>query len=600
MDAPRCQACETIFNTFDELQSHRTEDSCKTKTDKDMDAGVDLTPPNPITVATPELPSSTEVTESSSHTDTSQPTAAAPTGDVPEVVLTSTQEIINLLSEKDVPAVIPSGKETGFIETPETAKASAGTATESTNNDSANKLSEDDHEDPEVKNAIAALCVDAPSTKVRDIIRLYSSNNTYEKQKSLFNSRCNKGDMVETLQFLGDPCTSWKDVKKMDCAHKLHYRLQNLMPEECGVCNETYIVGKDDPSLLACSVCGQEVHHKCYKPLAVLDNNGLTVMEALKMIPGFHHLCPSCEDAIIPDERLIERRALQPPHLSRSQDHNVHKDDKQHQQSPLQQPSPLQQEQEQKQQHHQPPVLKKQPPPQEPPKPPHHATSPTDDSSPHADETHHDDDRESCQKNQTCRHYKNNTCRFGISGKGCSFVHPKRCSKLMNHGTRAGKGCNKGNKCEDFHPKMCPLSISKSECFDQYCTLCHVKGTRRNRPPVQKEPSKAEEKLGAQIPKNDHTSSLQCRDEVRSTVDQCASTTDSAKSFLDQISLLKKELQETMDKKFETLMKMQSPQNFQQNSQIPFIPAPTQPYAPMPWIPQMYPMQRSPMIPMGY
>ena len=190
MDAPRCQACETIFNTFDELQSHRTEDSCKTKTDKDMDAGVDLTPPIPITVATPELPSSTEVTESSSHTDTSQPTAAAPTGDVPEVVLTSTQEIINLLSEKDVPAVIPSGKETDFIEAPETAQASAGTATESKKNDSANKLSgEDDHEDPEVKNAIAALCVDAPSTKVCGIIRLYSSNNTYEKQKLIFNSR---------------------------------------------------------------------------------------------------------------------------------------------------------------------------------------------------------------------------------------------------------------------------------------------------------------------------------------------------------------------------------------------------------------------------
>ena len=230
--------------------------------------------------------------------------------------------------------------------------------------------------------------------------------------------------------------------------------------------------------------------------------------------------------------------------------------------------------------------------------------SPKEDSSLQSNnDESHDDNQESTPKKQTCRHYKNNTCRFGISGKGCSYVHPKRCSKLMNHGTRTGKGCNKGNKCEDFHPKMCPLSISNSECFDQSCTFCHVKGTRRKRSPDPKKPEKVVQKEAeGQTPKQDRACSSQLKENGGST-DNHGSTTESTKSFLDQINLLKKELQEAMDKKFETLLKMQSPQIFQQNSQLPFVPTPTptqQPYAPIPWMPQMYQMQRNPLFPMGY
>ena len=36
----------------------------------------------------------------------------------------------------------------------------------------------------------------------------------------------------------------------------------------------------------------------------------------------------------------------------------------------------------------------------------------------------------------------------------------------MNYGTRANKGCNLGSSCKDFHPTMCPMSITKAECFD--------------------------------------------------------------------------------------------------------------------------------------
>ena len=88
-----------------------------------------------------------------------------------------------------------------------------------------------------------------------------------KKQRSIFETRSKKPELIKTLEFLGESCASWKDVKKKDCAHRLVYRIQTLMPEECGVCNVTYTVKKTDTSLLACSICGHEAHHKCYKSL---------------------------------------------------------------------------------------------------------------------------------------------------------------------------------------------------------------------------------------------------------------------------------------------------------------------------------------------
>ena len=76
------------------------------------------------------------------------------------------------------------------------------------------------------------------------------------------------------------------------------------MPEECGVCKQTYVIKIDDARLLSCSICGHEVHHQCYKALLVKNNEGVSVVDSLKAIPGFHHLCSSCEDELVPDENF--------------------------------------------------------------------------------------------------------------------------------------------------------------------------------------------------------------------------------------------------------------------------------------------------------
>ena len=49
----------------------------------------------------------------------------------------------------------------------------------------------------------------------------------------------------------------------------------------------------------------------------------------------------------------------------------------------------------------------------------------------------------------------------------------------MQHGNRGPWGCSRGNNCDRFHPKVCPSSLARGECFNDRCPSPHVKGTRK-------------------------------------------------------------------------------------------------------------------------
>ena len=83
------------------------------------------------------------------------------------------------------------------------------------------------------------------------------------------------------------------------------------------------------------------------------------------------------------------------------------------------------------------------------------------------------------EKSTICWFYKQNKCKFGMSGKGCKFHHPKICQKLLSHGTQNQKGCQKAGKCKFFHPAMCRNSIRKRLCTNQTCEFMHIRGTKR-------------------------------------------------------------------------------------------------------------------------
>ena len=163
-----------------------------------------------------------------------------------------------------------------------------------------------------------------------------------------------------------------------------------------------------------------------------------------------------------------------------------------------------------------------------------------------------------------------------MKGKGCQFHHPKRCTKLMIYGTKADKGCNEGKKCPDFHPKMCPSSITKGKCFDNRYNLCHVKGTKRKKPEVTKEVRVENHK----VPRNVKEGLPET--DVSNTA---ASPTPKSlqQTFLDQISLLKKEISEAVDSKISALLQQSMPQHRQDQQHLPL---------PMQMMSMQYPTQQ--------
>ena len=278
----------------------------------------------------------------------------------------------------------------------------------------------------------------------------------------MFNAR-SKADIIATLRFLGVD-RDLDALLKPDCLHQLVYRIQNLLPEECGICNESYVVKIADPCLLSCSVCGHEAHHKCYQPLLQAANNEeIALIKKSLGAPGFHFLCHSCEEDHIPDTEVNNVKegntnSTKGDKLDTGNDGTIKEilqvsDNKNTIPSTshskvVKPPAPISVQvvvKDKKADPHIQPEEKSSTKPKE------------------KDEEDKTDQEGKPPTTQICRHYKNNQCRFGISGKDCPFLHPKRCKKLMDHGTRAGKGCNLGSKCEAFHPKMCPMSIRRDQ-----------------------------------------------------------------------------------------------------------------------------------------
>lgn len=78
-----------------------------------------------------------------------------------------------------------------------------------------------------------------------------------------------------------------------------------------------------------------------------------------------------------------------------------------------------------------------------------------------------------------CKHYKRNSCRYGISGKNCRYSHPRICRRLLLGGNDPRKGCSRGKHCNDYHPKMCYTTLKGKTCTNSRCNFTHVSGLRK-------------------------------------------------------------------------------------------------------------------------
>ena len=447
---------------------------------------------------------------------------------------------------------------------------------------------------------LASLCTKAPDLEVRDCLRKFDVNLSLNRQKSVFNS-FNKNILAKTANYLQ---IKTDQLLKPKIVHFLICKIQNLLPDTCQICNEEYVSRLDDMPFLACEICGQEVHKQCYRKLLNISQDLENVMFNTFNLPGIHYLCKSCEESTIPADDSEALSCTQ--QLRASQDSFCKTTNNSSESEPVTTES-NQLEVDQ-------PADIKQP----------SADSvlyrPVGDVS-HQQLTQENDDLCSLTRANTpvvtkakpkiCVHYRKNQCRHGMKGKDCAFLHPDRCKKLLQHGTRQPNGCNLGRKCTSYHPKMCPSSVTKKVCYDDKCQFTHVKGTKRKashlvtektshhqmKPPTNTSKD-LKEKPGSNSPESPTTTSFNndisdsVNDKpIRSRVSKKSPLsnedhTPSNASFLEMISLLKKELCEAMDTKI--AMSLSQFQHYYPRMQLnqPFLPThfpfPMPPYPTMP------------------
>ena len=148
----------------------------------------------------------------------------------------------------------------------------------------------------------------------------------------------------------------------------------------------------------------------------------------------------------------------------------------------------------------------------------------------------------------------------------------------MLFGTAQPNGCNLGRKCTAFHPKMCPSSITKRECFDEKCNFTHVKGTKRRKSSATLNPKSAKlppEKNSVNSSQSSSASPLNATDRDKAIPSVDVNTELHQQSFLEMIRLLKTELTEAIETKIATAMSQlpqyRTPQNVYPQNLYPHL-----------------------------
>ena len=116
----------------------------------------------------------------------------------------------------------------------------------------------------ETEDLIAELCLSAPSEDIKFCLRNYQYGKTINQLKKEFNYKTNKTILIETAKYLNIPNY---DQNKSDLIHLIICRIQNLLPEDCSMCNAKYRMENTEVPVIECAICGQGVHTLCWLQL---------------------------------------------------------------------------------------------------------------------------------------------------------------------------------------------------------------------------------------------------------------------------------------------------------------------------------------------
>ena len=382
---------------------------------------------------------------------------------------------------------------------------------------------------------IAGLCAEATDSEVRDCLKLYNPKNSNSKHKTELN-KCPKPTITKTLEFLA--ITGQDQYNKITCINSLICRIQNLLPDNCNLCEGEYCVKRDEISLISCEICGQGSHNACvFAKLGIstpdqADFDQNKIMEKLNPIglPGLHYLCGACEYSSIPDKNagLLKRRTNDGTDPDGESSSSTQPSEESQQESITEGSTRPEAESEttNNQQNQ-----------------PQNRLPEQDVQQTSAEAGTSSSENQASTIKTVCSFYRGGTCKYGSSGRGCPKDHPKPCKKLLQHGNKTPNGCTLGRaRCEKFHPKMCNASLTKGLCYETNCNLRHVAGTRKNKPEDNNE--------GLGRYKKDTRNTKPKQMENRS---------GDSRSFLDVIQQLKVDMMEAMDTKIAQYISTQPP-----------------------------------------
>ena len=309
-----------------------------------------------------------------------------------------------------------------------------------------------------LKSACELASKDPYYLAVEQILKSYDTSQSSTENKQMLETTYNKEQLNSVVYFTKTLESEYPEIvkrisqrksrTKANLAHDICILINGITPIKCLQCEQDYIhttAENVENNLASCLICNRFSHKPCY------DNEDAK--------PGFFFICTLCVSKY--KEKSNPDQPTDPPTTQQvnPDDFDVTKSDKSSSSEPDTQ---INSYQSPKSQRHNPQIEK--------------------------------DD-------EWCRLYLQGICPHGISGKGCSYTHPKRCNKYTKYGEDRWRGCRRGKYCKFYHPRLCQNSAQLRMCLTKTCKDVHLLGTQRFRP-QQKSQSSDQQSYQQRHPNN--------------------------------------------------------------------------------------------------
>lgn len=348
------------------------------------------------------------------------------------------------------------------------------------------------------KEALSNLIILAVDPDIKTVLSKYNQESSSENiHRNIY--KLNLKDLKKTAKFLNNGEVIDYLSNKTLLTPWIIAQIKNLLPETCQTCGDTYCIEYGMEPTVKCSLCRQGAHEKCVKDFLPEGQ--------IPALVGMQWICCNCEpkikllagtsdtekkSSVLEVNATVKDTAVQTqeksltttPNTATSQVDTTHggtilaetAQDKKA--ANITSPEKSQQQGETKKTTTTPNTTTFQVDTT-------HGgtlqTKTTQDEKTAQITTPENSKQQGETKKPICIHFRNNKCKYGISGKGCDYTHPKLCRKFIAFGHKHLKGCTAGSNCPLFHPKMCHCSMNTGECYKEECRFMHRKGTKRVR-----------------------------------------------------------------------------------------------------------------------